>query len=90
MQPVERPHYAFTASLTRKGQVTLPAPIRRLLGLTARDKVTFVVADGQVRVTSAMSVTARTAGLLASDHPMLSPRKEKAAAEDAMADEAAS
>ncbi|MHB8575945.1 MAG: AbrB/MazE/SpoVT family DNA-binding domain-containing protein, partial [Dehalococcoidia bacterium] len=76
MQLNEQPQYAFTSSLTSKGQVTLPAPIRRLLGVSAPDKVTFVVTDGQVRVTPASSVTARTAGLLASEHPMLSPRSE--------------
>jgi len=89
MQPTEQPTYAFSSNLTRKGQVTLPAPIRRLLGVGAQDQVTFVVAGGQVRVTAASSVTARTAGLLASDHPMLSPREEQAIAETAMAEEAA-
>lgn len=89
MQLTQRPDYAFTSSLTRKGQVTLPAPIRRLLGVSAQDKVTFVVTNGQVQVTSATSVTARTAGFLASEHPMLSPQAEKAAAEEAMAEEAA-
>jgi AbrB family looped-hinge helix DNA binding protein len=80
--------YAFTASLTSKGQVTVPAPVRRLLGVRARDKVMFVVRDGVVSVFPATSVTARTAGLLASDHPMLSAQAEKAAAEEAMAEEA--
>ena len=90
MQSSEHSTYAFTSNLTRKGQVTLPAPIRRLLGVSARDKVMFVVSEGQVRVISATSVTARTAGFLASDHPMLSPRQEKAIAETAMAEEAVS
>ncbi len=89
MRSLEQATYAFTSNLTRKGQVTLPAPIRRLLGVGSRDQVTFVVADGQVRVTAATSVTARTAGLLASDHPMLSSREEKAIAEQVMAEEAA-
>lgn len=38
-------------TVTSKGQVTLPAAIRRHLGVSANDKVAFVIeADGSVRV----------------------------------------
>lgn len=37
-----------TTTLTSKGQVTIPASIRRLLGLKPGDQVTFVVEDGHV------------------------------------------
>lgn len=74
--------------LTKKGQVTLPAEIRRLLGVAPRDQVAFVVEGDQVRLTPATSVVARTAGMLRSEQPPLSPREEKAAAEEAMAEEA--
>jgi len=87
MSPIEAPHYPFTSSVTRKGQVTIPAHIRRLLGLSTRDKVAFVVTEGKVQIGPAQSVVARTAGMLKSDTPALSPEEEKAAAEEAMAQE---
>jgi len=40
----------FTASVTERGQVTIPAEVRRLLGLKKRDKLSFVVEDGIVTV----------------------------------------
>jgi AbrB family looped-hinge helix DNA binding protein len=89
MQSLKPGSHTFTSSVGRKGQITLPAPIRRLLGVSARDKVTFLVVDGEIHVTAKSGVTARTAGILASEHPMLSSRVEKTAAEEAMADEAA-
>ena len=38
------------ATVTKSGQVTLPAEVRRLLGVAARDKVAFTIDDGVVRV----------------------------------------
>jgi len=88
MTPVEAPRYPFTSSLTRKGQVTIPAHIRRMLGLSARDKVAFVVSAGKVQIAPAHSMVARTAGILKSEIPSLSPRDEKIQAEETMAQEA--
>ncbi|MBI4493675.1 MAG: AbrB/MazE/SpoVT family DNA-binding domain-containing protein [Chloroflexi bacterium] len=75
--------------ITTKGQVTIPAEIRRLLGVAPHDRVAFLVEAGQVRIAPATSVVARTAGMLESSQPALSPQEEKAAAEEAMAEEAA-
>jgi AbrB family looped-hinge helix DNA binding protein len=44
------------SSITSKGQVTIPAAIRRLLGLKPRDRVAFTVEDGEVRVRAVRSV----------------------------------
>ena len=74
--------------MTRKGQVTIPVHIRRLLGLRTSDRVAFVVTGGRVEIAPAQSVVARTAGMLKGDAPPLSPREEKAAAAGAMAEEA--
>jgi AbrB family looped-hinge helix DNA binding protein len=39
-----------TSTLTVKGQVTIPAEVRRRLGLNAGDRVAFVVRDGAVHL----------------------------------------
>ena len=36
------------ASVTDRGQVTIPAEVRKLLGIKARDKVNFVIEDGRI------------------------------------------
>lgn len=76
------------STITSKGQVTIPADIRRLLRVGRHDKVAFLVEVDQVRLAPATSVVARTAGVLKSDVPALSPQEEKAAAEEAIAQEA--
>lgn len=40
----------YTSTITQRGQVTLPAEIRRLLGVGVRDQVEFIVDDGEVRL----------------------------------------
>lgn len=37
-----------TSSVTRKGQVTIPAPVRKKLGLRQGDRVAFVDEDDKV------------------------------------------
>lgn len=80
---------ARTARITTKGQVTIPAEIRHLLGLAPHDRVAFLVEAGQVKIAPASSAVARTAGMLKGEDPMLSPQDEKREAEAAMAQEAA-
>ena len=43
----------YTATLTQKGQVTIPALIRRDLGLLPYEKVVFEIQDDQVVVKKA-------------------------------------
>lgn len=38
----------YTATVTQRGQVTIPAEVRRQLGLERGDKVIFAVEDGRV------------------------------------------
>ena len=40
----------ITASITQRGQVTIPAEVRRLLGIKPRGKVAFHIYDGEVRL----------------------------------------
>ena len=77
-----------TSSMTRKGQVTIPADIRRLLRLSAGDKVAFRVHEGKVEIAPAESVVARTAGMLKSKIPMVGLAQEKRDAEEEMARQA--
>ena len=37
-------------TVTQRGQVTLPAEVRRLLGLKPYDKVAFTIDNGEVRL----------------------------------------
>ena len=74
--------------VTRKGQVTIPADIRRALGIKEGDKVAFVIEGDQVKLTRKGSVVEQTAGALKSDIPALSLREERDAAEQAIAEEA--
>jgi antitoxin PrlF len=74
--------------VTRKGQVTIPADIRRALGIKEGDKVAFVLEDDQVKLTRKGSVVEQTAGALKSDIPALTPQEEREAAEQAIAEEA--
>ena len=39
----------------RKGQVTIPSPIRTLLGLSPHDRVAFLIRDGHVEIAPAES-----------------------------------
>jgi len=41
---------ALEATVTSQGQVTIPAEVRRHLGLTKRGKVTFLIDDEGVRL----------------------------------------
>ena len=43
----------ITSTITQRGQVTIPAEIRRLLGLKPKDKVAFTIEDGEVRLAPA-------------------------------------
>lgn len=56
----------YTGTLTQKGQVTIPVEVRRLLGIGPKDKVTFVVENGRVRLKRTQSVVERTAGVFKS------------------------
>ena len=73
--------------VTRKGQITIPAEIRRALSIKEGDKVAFELVNGHVLMTPRGSVVERTAGALKSDAPLLSVEEERAAAERAIAED---
>ena len=72
------------STVTTKGQVTIPQEVRRLLGVTPRDRVVFLVDGDEIRL-SRDSVVARTAGALRSSRPPLTAEALRVAAEQAIA-----
>jgi len=52
----------YVSSLTSKGQVTIPAAIRKALGLKAKDKVAFRMENGAVRIEPARASVMDSAG----------------------------
>jgi antitoxin PrlF len=73
--------------VTRKGQITIPAEIRRALDIKEGDKVAFKMDAGEVKLSRTGSIVAATAGALKSDMPALSPSEERDAAERAIAED---
>jgi antitoxin PrlF len=53
---------AIVTRVTQRGQVTIPAEVRRLLGLYPHSKVTFEIDGEQVRLTSAPFTIEQTYG----------------------------
>ncbi len=85
-------YHTEVTKLTRKGQVSVPAAIRKALGLKQGDKVAFALTGtGKKQATLARvpSIAALTFGTLASDVPMRSPKEESLAIQEAIAEEAA-
>ncbi len=74
--------------VTRKGQVTVPAEIRRELDIKEGDKVAFVLDEGEVRLVRTASVVERTAGSLKSRKLPLTAEELREATEQAIAQEA--
>jgi AbrB family looped-hinge helix DNA binding protein len=79
----------YTSVVTRKGQVTVPAEIRKSMGLKRGDKIAWVEENGHVTVRQARSVAERTAGIA---RPYLQGRRysieeEKEAFAQAVAEE---
>ena len=75
----------FARKVTRKGQVTLPAAIRRSLGISEGQRVTFILDGRDVRLMPTGSVVARTAGAIRSRRKPLSAEQLRRVAEQAIA-----
>jgi AbrB family looped-hinge helix DNA binding protein len=77
----------FVRTVTQKGQVTIPAEVRKLLGVSPHDKVAFVVEDKRVRLTSTKSIVERTAGVFKSDKPARTAAELREEAQQVIAEE---
>lgn len=73
--------------VTRKGQVTIPVEIRRALDLKEGDTVSWIMEEDQVRLRRGRNVVTRTAGMLRGEDPPLAAVEERAALEQAIAEE---
>lgn len=75
--------------ITRKGQITLPASVRKALGVGQGDRITVMLeGQGARLVPQKQSVVEATAGIFKSDQPRLTIKEEEQAAEEAWAEEA--
>jgi AbrB family looped-hinge helix DNA binding protein len=76
------------SKVTRKGQVTVPADVRKALGLQRGDRVSFFLYNGDVRLKKSDSVIERTAGALRNPAvPPMTERELKNAIGEAIADD---
>ena len=50
----------ITRAVGAKGQVTLPAAVRKALGLNGNGRITFVIDSGNVRIKSAQELLAES------------------------------
>lgn len=56
------------SSITKKGQTTLPKPVREALGLRAGDRVRYVISEGRVKILPVRPI-GRLFGVLQHDGP---------------------
>ena len=77
----------YFTTLTQKGQATIPVSIRRMLKLKKGDRVGFILESGQVRLTRAGGVVARTAGVFKCSEPPMPAEALRQAAEEAIAND---
>ena len=76
----ERPRFS---SVSPKGQITLPAEIRRQLGLSPKDRVAITMVNGTVQVTPAVERLRRHFGSVPPlEKPLDWKEVERIAAED--------
>ena len=69
------------SSITKKGQTTLPKPVRETLGVGAGDRVRYVISGGQVRILP-MRPIRRLFGVLQHEGPAVTVEEmEQAVAE---------
>ena len=80
-------------TVTQKGQVTIPGPIRKMLKIKPKDKVAFEVVDGEVRLRPMKSAVLATYGTVKPLKPLKKPldfRKLRRETQEEIAGEVAS
>ncbi len=74
------------STVTKKGQTTLPKPVRDTLGVQAGDRVRYVVLDGEARILPVRPI-GRLFGVLKHDGPPVTVEEMKRAIADAASGE---
>ena len=69
------------SSITKKGQTTLPKPVREALGLQSGDRVRYLIAGGVVRILPVRPVS-RLFGALKHDGPAITVQEMEQAVAD--------
>ena len=67
------------SAVTKKGQTTLPKPVRDTLGVRAGDRVRYIVLDGEVRILPVRPIR-RLFGVLRHDGPPVTAEEMEQAA----------
>ena len=79
----------WLVTITKKGQVTIPAEVRRHLGIERGSRVAFVMKGDQVWLVPKESAVEHTAKILRGNEPPLAAEELREVAEKAIAEEAA-
>ena len=79
---------ARLTTVTRKGQITIPADVRQALNIHTGDRVAVSVEGDRIQLHLVGSVVLRTTGSLATTGPPLSAEALRRVAEDAIATDA--
>ncbi|MDE2926160.1 MAG: type II toxin-antitoxin system PrlF family antitoxin [Acidobacteriota bacterium] len=69
------------SSITKKGQTTLPKPVREVLGLRAGDRVRYVISEGNVRILPVRPI-GRLYGVLRHEGPAVTVEQMEQAVAD--------
>ncbi len=69
------------SSITKKGQTTLPKPVREVLGLRAGDRVRYVISEGKVRILPVRPI-GRLYGVLRHEGPAVTVEQMEQAVAD--------
>ena len=77
----------FLATITKKGQITIPAEVRRHLGIKRGDRLAFAMEGDQVRLVPRGSAVERTAGIFKSNRPPLTAKQEREEFKQGVAEE---
>ena len=74
------------SAVTKKGQTTLPKPVRDTLGVRAGDRVRYIVLDGELRILPVRPIR-RLFGILRHDGPPVTEEEMEQAVADGAAGE---
>lgn len=76
------------STVTRKGQVTIPAELRKSMGIKRGDKISFILRKKKIELSKAESVVEKTKGILKGNEKPLTAKEMRRIAEQVIADAA--